>query len=506
MALRLTVPSPLANFSMDSRPKSFQDWLAALPFTQLFESARLVRDELVKLNRSRIGADDRLKLLETFQPVLGRLRSEIAEDYNTAPLPLPPASRQAVSLARELLIEEANSYKLALLEKSGKVLLFGSRRQLIPLIEKVMRTLADSLTLSYYCYLPTPAGVWQELHELYRYAIDQQLIDPQVEPQSPGIAAIYKQAVLLALCDPYRLPRTELPLVLRIAKELAPLAELRFGALEGGQNLFLIDPESDKPPKPITQPGIEWVSGNTWVFGTIPLVHRLSAALTLRETGAPPAPGSEYLRSQPVDLLRRLIQLWGAPPKRVFRRQPGQATVDVYIGIQRIARLLESTAGSEQSDLATAPDEDSALREWDVMNQSAGGLKLRGQPTEPTTISVGEILAVQYRGMLGISVGAIRWAHTFDDSTVEFGVQMLSPRAEAVSLEATIGGRGIATRALLLPELANLQQPAALITGPHCFDEQREFRLTDHDRMLTIRATHLVEKTSCFELFRFTAS
>jgi hypothetical protein len=139
------------------------------------------------------------------------------------------------------------------------------------------------------------------------------------------------------------------------------------------------------------------------------------------------------------------------------------------------------------------------------MNQSAGGLKLRGQPTEPTAISVGEILAVQYRGMPGTSVGAIRWAHTFDDGTVEFGVQMLSPRAEAVSLESTIGGRG-AMRALLLPELANLQQPAALITGPNCFDEQREFRLTDDKRVLTIRATYLVEKSSCFELFQFTAS
>jgi hypothetical protein len=506
MALRLTVPSPLANFSMDSRPKPFQDWLATLPLTQLFESARLVRDELVKLNRSRLNADDRLKVLETFQPVLGRLRSEIAEDYNTAPLPLPPASRQAVSLARELLIEEANSYKLALLEKSGKVLLFGARKQLIPLIEKVMRTLTDSLTLSYYSYLPTPAGVWQELHELYRYAVDQQLVDAQVEPHSPGIAAIYKQAVLLALCDPYRLPRTELPLVLRIANELAPLAELRFGALEGAQNLFLIDPESDKPPKPVTQSGIEWVSGNTWVFGTVPLVHRLSAALTSRETGAPPPPGTEYLRSLPVDLLRRLIQLWGAPPKRVFRRQPGQATVEVSVGIQRIARLLDSTARTEQNSLATVQGADPAVQEWDVMNQSAGGLKLRGQPTEPTAISVGEILAVQYRGMLGTSVGAIRWAHTFDDGTVEFGVQMLSPRAEAVSLESTTGSRGTAMRALLLPELANLQQPAALITGPHCFQEQREFRLTGDNRVLTIRATHLVEKTSCFELFQFTAS
>jgi hypothetical protein len=505
MALRLTVPSPLANFSMDTRPKPFQDWLATLPLTQLFESVRLVRDELVKLNRSRLAADDRLKLMETFQPVLVRLRSEIAEDYNTAPLPLPPASRQAVSLARELLIEEANGYKLALLEKSGKVLLFGSRKQLVPLIEKVMRTLADSLTLSYHSYLPTPAGVWQELHELYRYAVDQQLVDSESSSQSSGIAAIYKQAVLLALCDPYRLPRTELPLVLRITAELAPLAELRFGALEGAQNLFLVDPDSDKPPKPTTQLGAEWASGKMWVFGTVPLVQRLSEVLTAQETGAPPPPGTEHFGSLPADLLRSLIQLWGAPPKRIFRRQPGQATVEACIGIARIARLLDSAAQAVQNGMPP-PSPESDLQEWDVMNQSAGGLKLRGNPAEPTAISVGEVIAVQYRGMLGTSVGAIRWAQTFDDSTVEFGVQMLSPRAEAVSLEPTIGGRGGAARALLLPEIANLQQPAALLTGLDNFHEQREFHLADENRVISVRATYLVEKTACFELFQFTES
>jgi hypothetical protein len=504
MALRLTVPAPLPNFHTDSRPKQFQDWLATLPLTPLFESSRHVRDELVKLNRSRLTAEDRLKLLEVFQPILTRLRADIAEKYSTAPLPLPPGSRQAVSLARELLIEEANGYKLALLEKSGKLMLFSPRKQLAPLIEKVMRTLADSLTLSYQSYLPTPAGVWQELHELCRYALEQQLIGVEASAALSGIAASYKEAALLALCDPYRLPRTELPLVLRVTAELAPLAELRLGALEGAQNLFLIDPDSDKPPKPVTQFGGEWVSGNMWVFGTIPLVQRLSEALTARETGAPSPPGTEYLTSLPNGLLRRLIQLWGAPPKRVFRRQPGQATVDVYVGIAHIAHLLDPTAQAGSDEPAAG--QHSSMQEWDVMNQSAGGLKLRGQPAEPTSISVGEIIAVQYRGMLGTSVGVIRWAHTFEDNTVEFGVQMLSPRAEAVTIESADVGRGTSQRALLLPEIANLHQPASLLTPPGNFQEQREFHVADSNRVVTVRATYLIEKTSCFELFQFAPS
>src|SRR5688500_18286037 len=117
MALRLIIPSVIGNFTppAEVRPKQLKEKLESLPLTKLFESARTVCDELAKLNRSKVSADDRLKLLEIYDPVLKQLAVEIAEDYNKAPLPLPSNSRRAVNLARELLIEEAYAYKLILL-------------------------------------------------------------------------------------------------------------------------------------------------------------------------------------------------------------------------------------------------------------------------------------------------------------------------------------------------------------------------------------------------------
>jgi hypothetical protein len=509
MALRLSIPAGLDNPNppAEIRPKQLQEWLDSLPLTQLFDSARAVCDELARLNRTRLPAEERLKLLEVYQPVLNRLGAEIAEDYNKAALPLPATSRQAVNLARELLIEEAYAYKLALLERTGKLKLFGARKQLAPLIEQVMRTLSNVLTLSYQSYLPMPAGVWHEMHELYRYASQQKLLEEEDTSGASAVDVIYKQAVLLALTDPYRLPRAELSGVRRIANQLASLVELRFGPLPGAQQLFIIHPDTDKPPKAALQPGPDnEPRGNEWVVGTVLLVHRLSAVVAELESGAERLSITDTLYEPPKDLLDRLIQCWGAPPKRLFRRQAGQASVQACIGINRICRLLTGTTqqgGAPRAgpavNIAVA---DESLQDWEVINQSAGGFKLRGEPTAESGVNVGEVIAVQYRGMLGVSVGAIRWAQTFEDNSVEFGVQMLAPRAESVSLEPTFGGRG-AQRALLLPEIPALQQEAALIAMPGNFQQDREFMLAQTRDVSTIRAAELVEKTAFYELFRY---
>ena len=509
MALRLTVPAGLADGGLptETRPRQLKVWLDGLPLTQLFDSTKAVCDALASLNRSRLAADDRLRLLDVYQPTLQRLRAEVAEDYNKAPLPLPATSRQAVNLVRELLIEEAYGYKLALLEKSTRLLLFGVPRQLAPLIEQIMHTLSEALTLSYHSYLPTPAGVWRELHELYRYAAQQKLLDVEsteaaATPSASAIERIYKQAVLITLTDPYRLPRAELPEVMRIAALLAPLTEIGLGPPPCSQQLFVIHPDTDKPPKPVSQPGSEGAPPEgEWSVGTAPLVQRLADAAAVRQSGTR-APANDALQGVSLELLQRLIQCWGSPPKRVFRRQAGQAMVRIYSGINRICRLLGGGAatlgGLHQYPAAPA---DEPLHEWEVINQSAGGFKLRGAHAGDAAINVGEIIAVRHRGMPGFSIGAIRWVQSFDDGSVEFGVQMLAPRAEPASLEISIGSRG-AQRALLLPEIATLQQPAAIVAHPGNHQPQREFLLAHAENLNTIRAGELLERTARYELFR----
>jgi len=483
------------------------EWLNSLPLTKLFESAKSVCNELGRLNRSRIDADERLKLLEIYEPVLQQLLVEIAEDYNKAPLPLPATSRQAVNLARELLIEEAYAYKLALLEKTSKLLLFGGRKQLVPLIEQVMRILSNSLALSYQAYLPTPAGVWHEMHELYRYASQQKLLEEEANAGNNwSIDSIYKYAVLIALTDPYRLPRSELPDVMRVAAELAALTELHSNPLpEDSQPLFVILPDTDKPPRLAVQAGMdgERRSGD-WVISTGALVQRLSEVVRERGAAISPPATKNITYAVPLEILRRLIQCWGSPHKRSHSRQLGQATVHVCASVERICKLLDRDiqANVIQSNQSGLVNEAELLSEWNVINQSAVGIKLRGMPTANMAINVGEVIAVRHHGILALSIGVVRWAQTFEDGSVEFGAQMLAPWAEPVTLVPTIGNH-YPRRALLLPEIPTLHQPAAVIASPGSYQSQREFVLTQSSQISTIRAAGLAEKTGWYELFNF---
>ncbi|HVK55958.1 MAG TPA: hypothetical protein VM532_13140 [Burkholderiales bacterium] len=506
MALRLTVPSSVSsqNPPAETRPKQLKEWLDSLPLSKLFESSRAVCDELARLNRLRISADERLRLLEIYAPVLQQLRLEIAEDYNKAPLPLPSTSRQAVNLSRELLIEEAYAYKLALLEKMNKLKLFGVRKQLEPLIERVMLILSSSLTLSYQSYLPTPAGIWHEMHELYRYAYLQKMVGE--ETNGAGVSSIdriYKHAVLIALADPYRLSRTDLHDVMRVATQVAPLTKLHLMQLPDTQSLFVILPDTDKPPKPALPSGLDAEQrGVEWIVDTIILLRRLADVLAERQSGSKRLSGRDVLHAAPEELLRRLIQCWGAPHKRLLpRRQAGQATVHICMGISRLCKLLDSKHGEGSLNLPLR-SQAGAVWEWDVVNQSAVGVKLRGTPSGDVAINVGEIVGVQHRGIPEVAIGVVRWAQTFEDASVEFGVQMLGPRAEVVTLEPTIGSNEL-QRALLLPEIQALQQPAAILMRPGWYMLGREFVLTNANQITTIRAGALVAKTSCYELFYF---
>ena len=518
MPLRLVVPAQQSNTALfaETRPKQIKTWLDTLPLVQLHDSARKVCDALARLNRVKLPAEERQKLVELYEPMLAKLQVELAEEYSIAPLPLPPASRQAVGLARGLLIEQAYAGKLALLERAVKLLLFGAKKQLLPLIEQIMRALAGTLAVSYQSYTPTPAGVWRELHELYRYVGEQSFVrfgpGAAPEPGAEGIDTAYKEALLLALADPYRLPRNELPLLADLTRELAPLVELQVGELPGAQQLFVIDPESDRPPKALAQLAAEAPGPNDWVVGTIPAVHRLSEVLIAREEEGRPVSGVEAFDSASVDLLQRLLRSWGAPPKRQYRRQTGHSSVEICAGVTRISRLLEAVdnARAQYAELQRHDIPvyklpmfaESGVMQWEVINQSAAGLGLRCRLGEGAAIGVGEAVAVYYRGLEGFSIAAIRWAQTFEDGTVEFGLQMLSPAVEALQLEPVLASRG-PIRALLLPQVASLRQAEMILAPRGTWREEAAFQLIQGRSIRTVDAAELVERTASFDLFCF---
>jgi len=145
------------------------------------------------------------------------------------------------------------------------------------------------------------------------------------------------------------------------------------------------------------------------------------------------------------------------------------------------------------------------VNEWDVVNQSAGGLKVRRSTPAVQPVGVGEVVGVKLMGRARWTIGVVRWLTLLEDGGIEFGIQFLASAARIVSIQPTIAALSAqAKQALILDEAG--ETGAALLTSPNTFSDLREFEVQDEGAVSCVRATSLVERTGRFELFEFTPS
>jgi hypothetical protein len=122
MALNLTVPAledkPLIN--AETRPQKISEFLAGLPSAPL-QAAFVLRDEMEILNRQKVSADSRFRVLETYRGHAFRLNAELSGTYCKAALPLSPEAKAHAAAAESLWLELAYGYKLSLLDQLNQL-------------------------------------------------------------------------------------------------------------------------------------------------------------------------------------------------------------------------------------------------------------------------------------------------------------------------------------------------------------------------------------------------
>jgi hypothetical protein len=369
------------------------------------------------------------------------------------------------------------------------------------------------LFAAYKSYTPVPTETWGELHELYLRADELGVARDAGEGEDKAsIADLYCEALLLSLTDPYRLGQGEADRVLKILhahRGLATLGQSRPATPPGGH--FVVPCNTDKPPKPSISSKLDETGGPDWrLLDANPIVAPLRAKAASSSGGKAPAKGKG---TSEADLLNRLIPLWGDPPKRTSRRDPGQATVAISMGIDGVGHFvaLQSRIDLQREDdmlkrgitmpLAPLPMNDQSepipVFEWDVVNQSSGGLRVRRLGATEQPIAVGEVAGIKLHGKPHWAIGVVRWITVFEEGGMEFGLQYLASMARAVEVKAWGAPSGIG---LLLAD--EERHSSALLTSPNTFAHQRELELEDKNgEAVLVRADNVVEVTHRFELF-----
>jgi cyclic-di-GMP-binding protein len=526
MALNLRVPSERVAppKDLELRPRQAKAWVESLPLSQSADVGRKLLANLCAINRGKVDFDNRLQLLETYLPVAHVVFDELDAVYGKSLLPLPPKAREALALARELATEFAYGYKILILEKTGKLLAFGAKKQMPLLVHRAMQSLVTLLRASYRSYTPIPAGAWQEIHTLFLHAEKEGLAAEPADPETKAtIADLYSETLFIALTDPYRLIPGDLDRitqVIRGQRGAYTLGQARPTTRPGGH--FLVPCDQDKPPKPLLSANDDPGGPNWRLLDANPFVDRLRARRQAVESGNVSATTSKSMSPEMLALFAKLATLWGDPPKRTSRRDPMDTSVAICAGMRALTHFVaiepkvdaKAEAAAIESGntipLVFVPDDEVSksmnVNEWDVVNQSAGGLKVRRAGAATQAITVGEVLGIKVVGRAHWTVGVVRWLTMVDEGGMEFGIQFLAPAAKCVAVQPTISTAGQGRLGLILSEEEGFDGADMLLTPPATYSDLREFEIEEEGFVTRVRATTLIERTGRFELFHIAPS
>lgn len=519
MSLMLTVPAPdpVEDLTVETRPKHLKEWLDDLPLTNLTEVCRTLDDEISALNRQKVGMDTRLKLLELYRGAILKLLPAMEEQYVATRLPQPGKNRQMAEQARQLLMELANGYKIILIDYHNARITLGKGKIAVTAAQRAMSALSRMLMICYQTYAPAPSGIWFEIHQIFRFAIEQDIANVTItgEERESSVNLVYKQTLLLALSNPYHLSPGEVACIQNYLAVFGGLGQLQPFTQTGNPiGLFLVQTHSDKPPKPLPQDLDEEDNRSDILLNTLELAHalhhhieRLNAGELPKNINLPDIAKEASYR----DLLKRLLKSWSAAPKRVFNRTDNISSTQVCIGLPALHHFLGGLKPGDSTDLSFVPpakDQRFLSGKWLVINESAGGLALSGSFETLPQIRPGDVIGLKSDGANKWNVGAVRWVKSDKADHLEIGAQLVAPKADPARIKPSIAGPAETFQAaLLLPEILLLKQPETLITPRGIFSPQRELLLElDGHTTQAVRAVKLVEQTAGYERFEFSRS
>lgn len=505
---------------VETNPKQLKEWLIGLPTSDVIECGRFIFDALATLNRVELAVDDRVALLNEYETMLDVLAGGFEATYASAGLPMKDRAKQAALLYRNLWLEMAMGWKVALVNRMEKRGLFSSGKVEPLFVQRILYCYWLFFRINCRLFMPMPKSIWSEAHQMFRLGAEHKFLDEPTEPKNRSIATIYKRILLLSLADPLRFAPLEQDKVVDIVENYGHLAHFQpISKLTNSAGYFLIELDSDKQPYFVGNRTADLHVPASILLETSELARHLHKTEAAIEAKAPQAHDRAKLLAR-LQILRRTIRQWSISPQRTYQRIVSQAQVDIVFGIRSVVIQINDGKMPTPSS-ATPSDEESVeygpasinrprevlLSKWQILNESPGGYAVRSMAIADEQVRAGDIVAMRAFPEATWMVASIRWLQQDEENRIEMGLQILSSRAVPVLVRPTIYTEGQHyLPALLLPEIPILKQPARIATSKGTYTPLRELSILAPEGELKVRATKLTEQQMSYDLFDFQAS
>lgn len=464
--------------------RAVRERVAHLPLASPELAAREIGTLLEDMLRSLWTGGERIEALEALRVPLAGLCDGYERQLQSESHPLPAAKVRLAETALEFQRRLARNYALAVHElcsPSGNVPLL-KRRAVAQALVRALEHARLALLWSYRLYRTPPAGLWRQLHTLYRFAADSGLETRRAEDTATPDAfatdarSAYAHALLLALSNPYRYSLRELVDAEALTHWLAPHATL--GAARGDGAAFALDADGDRGPGYLPEEREAGEAGQLAV-DVAPALAFLAREATLR----PGADAALVLRTRDRGALtvgrsfiERVTHGWaGGVPPREHARIGAAHELDTVIGMHGLHYVLAGRVDFDHfmhdvRGAAITLGEQTHAASWAatggelarlatqrarVVDQSLGGYRLLWDAGSAVRTRIGELIGLALPPVEGEPqewmVGLLRWLRIGGEGQVDAGVELLARRALAAGVRTLAGSAASAPmRGILL--------------------------------------------------------
>jgi len=557
-ATTLTQPSICAG-----NVEGITQWAKELPMANTGESARRLYHAIRELNQWDTDPLLRFKVLEVVRPYIYSICTLLNKHFLQSSISLNDKQLKIANLSQALQSHLATGYKLVVAHSIARLAATEKPSKIVTLaIHRAISDTNQTILRAFQLYCQPPEHAWLEVNQLLLLAEMHGLTSYKVSDRqtrflsSSTIKDVFVRSHLLGTAKPNNLRQLDLAQLYDASELWAEYVGLTDAEDESA--LFIINLHRDRPG----QYRQHLRDAQKPLFRSLNTTE-LVKALKLWAAN----PNGSHTITVPGklsdNLLSHAIQSWGIHWQRSFRRAPIEGSLKLCIGLSAthyfsggmvdfelmLARLKPKAVDGEGSAAATGStssddvwadafdaggakiadnptinldaiefinkhkkdegNEQSEIKypshQVDLINSSPGGYCLHWRGNVPPSIQAGELIGIQENGVRHWSIGVIRWIRHLRDEGTQLGIELLAPKAQigAARLLQKTGSNGPLMRALLLPAIKAIAQPATLLLPRMPFRTGNKVELMFESEQGRYQLTKRLTSTSSFGQFQF---
>lgn len=438
-------------------PKVLRDWLDHLPLANRGFALLRVHDALREFNATAMAPQPRLAMLDMFETTAHALVDDVKNEVREF-FPMSAERIDDAQLAAEIECELAIGYTEVvcdLCSPSGRAP-FLRRGVVAKSLTRACLHQSARLWQAFRTHTEPGEGVWQGLHDLFRFAVKSGCADKANEASQGGAKttarSIYIQAVLHAFAKPNQFTQTQNRQLHSSLPVLASWCTMKPGYAPTGAIAVCATGDLSPPAPPRTG---QIDPADRWVLDIHLLLARFDALLVGKDSGAEivlPARRGGGRATLAVDVVEVLCRVWSERTARESQRNTEATLLETEVGLSGLHFILSGSqefesalplAGETQQPAASwaqrTPGREPAKRaRAEVVDRSRRGYRLRWSSGEEARARVGELIAFAplVHGERQWHYGALRWLRADARAGVEAGVELLPSGPIAVAVYA----------------------------------------------------------------------